>query len=214
MGLRKSEAFVAVIVLLSFAIGVYLYPQMPERLASHWNSAGEVDSYMPKFWGIFLMPIISAGMLLMFMLIPKIDPLKANFIKFRKYYDGFIVMIMLFMLYIYLLTLGWNLGKRFDMTRMITPAIGLLFYYVGVLMEHAKRNWFVGIRTPWTLSNDIVWDKTHKIGAKLFKISGVIALLGIILPKYSILLMAAPAIISSLYLVIYSFFEYQKQVKS
>jgi uncharacterized membrane protein len=86
--MRKSEIIIFGIILLSFAIGIYYYPQMPEKLASHWNAQGQVNGYMSKFWGLFLMPIISMGMLLLFILIPRIDPLKSNIQEFRKYYDG------------------------------------------------------------------------------------------------------------------------------
>ena len=186
---------------------------MPEKVASHWNSKGEVDGYMSKFWGIFLMPILSIVLLVLFVLFPKIDPLKKNITKFKKYYEWFIVLFILFLFYIYIITLIWNLGYKFNMTAAIIPAFGILFFYIGILTENAKRNWFIGIRTPWTLSNDEVWEKTHKLGGKLFKISGVIALLGILFQKYAIYLFLIPVIFSALYSSIYSFFEYRKQKK-
>ena len=201
------------IILLSFVIALYLYPQMPDKMASHWNAQGEVDGYMSRFGGLFFMPLISAGLFLMFMFLPKIDPLKQNIQKFRKYYDGFILIFIVFFFYIYLLTLFWNLNLRFNMTQMLLPAIGILFYYAGVLMENAKRNWFIGIRTPWTLSNDKVWDKTNKLGGKLFKITGVIALFGILVHKYFLLFIMVPVLIAAFYPIIYSYFEYQRQVK-
>ncbi len=186
---------------------------MSEKMASHWNIQGEVNGYMSKFWGLFLMPIISIGLLILFILIPKIDPLKANINKFRKYFDGFIVLIMIFLFYIYLLTLFWNLGFRFDMGRLMVPALGILFYYCGILVENAKRNWFIGIRTPWTLSNEKVWEKTHKIGGKLFKIAGLIALLGIFFPNYAFYFILVPVLLVAVYTIAYSYFEYQKETK-
>ena len=209
--MKKTTVAALAIIILSFVIGIYLYPQMPERMASHWNSAGEVNGNMPRFWGLFLMPIVSAGMLLLFLAIPKIDPLKKNIKKFRKYYDWFILLMIVFLFYIYLLTIFWNLDYRFNMTMMIIPALGILFIYIGFLTENAKRNWFIGIRTPWTLSSERVWNKTHKIGGKLFKISGVIALFGAIAQRYAIWLVLVPVIIAALYPVVYSYFEYQKE---
>ncbi|MCK5176311.1 MAG: SdpI family protein, partial [Candidatus Aenigmarchaeota archaeon] len=156
----KTQTIILTILLLSFAIGIYIYPQMPDKMASHWNAQGQVDGYMSKFWGVFLMPTISVGLLLLFLLIPKIDPLKANIEKFRKYYDDFIVMMIAFLFYVYLLTLVWNSGFVFNMTQFLTPASGLMFYYIGILTQNAKRNWFIGIRTPWTLSSENVWNKT------------------------------------------------------
>ena len=210
--MRKSEIIILGIILISFAIGIYLYSQMPEKMASHWNTQGQADGYLTRFWGLFLMPIISIGLLALFTLIPKIDPLKANIEKFRKYFDGFIVLMMFFLFYVYILTLLWNIGLRFDMGQLMIPALGMLFYYAGILMENAKRNWFIGIRTPWTLSSERVWDKTHKIGSKLFKIAGIIALMGVFFPQYMIFMIMIPVISFSIYTLVYSSFEYQKEL--
>ena len=157
------------------------------------------------------MPIISLVMVLLFLLIPKIDPLKENIQKFRKYFDRFIVLIILFLLYIYLLAIFWNLGKRFNMIYTMVPALAVLFYYIGIMVENAKRNWFIGIRTPWTLSSEAVWDKTHKIGGKLFKIAALITLFGIFFGKYAIFFTIVPVILVAVYTFIYSYFEYQKE---
>ncbi len=210
--MKKNKIIILGIISLSFIIAIYLYPQMPDKMASHWSTQGQVDSYMSKFWGLFLMPIISIGLFLLFILIPKIDPLKENINKFRKYFDGFIVLMMIFLFYVYLLTIFWNIGIRFNMTQLMIPALGTLFYYCGILVENAKRNWFIGIRTPWTLSNERVWDKTHKIGGKLFKIAGIVAFLGIFLPKYGVLFLVIPVISVAVYTIIYSYFEYQKEI--
>lgn len=209
--MRRTEIVCLVLVALSVAVGIFFYPRMPAEMASHWNYLGEVDGYIPKFWGIFLMPMISAVMLLLFMLLPRIDPLKANVAKFRNYFDNFILLMMLFMLYLYGLTLAWNLGARFGMITLLTPAFAALFYYAGVMMENAKRNWFIGIKTPWTLSSDKVWDKTHKLGGKLFKIVGLISLFGAVFQRYAIAIVIIPVLAASLWLVIYSYIEYRKE---
>lgn len=209
--MRKSEIIIVGIILLSFAVGIYYYPQMPEKLASHWNAQGQVDGYMSKFWGLFLMPIISVGMLLLFILIPRIDPLKSNIQQFRKYYDGFVVLIVVFLFYLYLLTIFWNSGYTFNMITFLSPAFAILFYYSGILIENAKMNWFIGIRTPWTLSSDKVWDKTHKIGGKWFKIAGLLALIAVFFETAAIFFIIVPVIIVSIYTVAYSYFEYQKE---
>ncbi|VVB91544.1 Uncharacterised protein [uncultured archaeon] len=211
--MRKSELIIAGIILLSFAIGIYYYPQMPEKMASHWNAEGQVDGYMSKFWGLFLMPIISVGLFLLFFLIPRIDPLKSNIQQFRTYYNGFVVLIIVFLFYLYLLTIFWNTGYTFNMITFLSPAFAILFYYAGILIENAKRNWFIGIRTPWTMSSDKVWDKTHKTGGKLFKIAGILALFVIFFERYAIFIIVVPVIIVSIYTVAYSYFEYQKETK-
>jgi len=211
--MKKSYLVIIVLILISFCLGTYFFPQMPSKMASHWNIKGEADGYMSKFWGLFLMPIISLGLFLLFLLIPKIDPLKANVEKFRKYFDGFIVLIMVFLFYVYLLSIAWNLGRRFNMSQMIVPALGILFYYCGILVENAKRNWFIGIRTPWTLSNEKVWERTHKIGGKLFKIAGLIAFLGVFFSNYVFYFILVPVLLVTFYTITYSYFDYQKETR-
>lgn len=212
----KSGVWIVIIaiVLLFFALGSYYYPQMPESMASHWNSQGQVDGYMSKFWGLFLVPFLSLGLALLLVFIPKIDPLRANIEKFKQYYHGFVVIVLLFLLYIYLLTIFWNLGFRFNMVQLLVPAFAILFYFCGVLIEKAKRNWSIGIRTPWTLNNDKVWDKTHLIGGKLFKVAAVITLLGVIFQSYAIFFILGPVILASLFTIIYSYFEHQRETRA
>ncbi len=208
---RKAEMFSLGVVLISFALAVYFYPMMPDKIASHWNIEGTVDGYMDKFWALFILPIISVCLFLLFLAIPRIDPLKENIAKFRGYFDGFVVVIFLFLFYIFLLSILWNRGVRFDMGQVLSPAFGILIYYCGILVEHAKRNWFIGIRTPWTISSDAVWNRTHALGGKLFKLAGVIAVFGIF-KVYSFYLVLVPIILVAIYLVVYSYFEYQKEM--
>lgn len=204
------KTFIIAIIILSFIIGMWFYASMPDRMASHWNAQGQVDGYMSKFWGLFLMPIMCLFVYLLFLFLPRIDPLKENIEKFRKQFDWLIGLIILFLFYVYLLSIVWNTGREFNMTMAIIPAIGILFFLIGALIEKAKRNWFVGIRTPWTLSSDEVWEKTHKLGGKMFKISGIIALIGIMFPQFAFIFLLVPVISAAVYTTIYSYFEYKK----
>lgn len=209
--MRTSEELILAIIIISFLIGAYFYQQLPDAFASHWNMTGEVDSYVPKSWGLFTLPIIMALLLLLVVLIPRIDPLRANLEKFRKYYDTFIVIVVLFFFYLYLLIILWNAGVTFNFMQLISPGFAVLLYYSGVITENAKRNWFIGIQTPWTMSSERVWNKTHKLCGKLFKAAGVISLLGIFFPSYTIFILAIPVILIAVYSVIYSYLEYQKE---
>ena len=161
--MRSSYIISLIIILASFLISIYFYPQMPDKLASHWNAQGEVNGYLSKGIGLFLMPVISIILLAVFVIVPKIDPLRANIEKFREYFDTFVLGIVIFMFYIYMLTIMWNLGVTFNMTLLIIPPIGLIFFCAGVLAENSEMNWFIGIRTPWTLSDERVWKKTNRL---------------------------------------------------
>lgn len=210
MSVRKSEILIVGIALFSFVIGVYYYPQMPEQMASHWDAKGRVDDYLSKFWGLFLLPITLAGLALLFMAIPRIDPLKENIEKFRKYYDGFVILFMIFMIFVYFQTILWNIGIQISPNVYLPIAAGLLLIGAGVLCENTRRNWFIGIRTPWTLSSDEVWDKTHRMGGKLFNIAGVIAIVGIFFQSYALFFILIPVILVAAYTIVYSYFEHKK----
>ena len=209
--IKVPHLIVAVLICLSFLAGFILSDRMPERMASHWNAAGEVDGYMPKTWALYLLPVLTALLAVFIAVLPSFDPLKANVDKFRGYYDWFIVVFTAFMTYLYAISLLWNLGLRFNMIQLLVPAFAVLFFFIGVLLENSKMNWFIGIRTPWTLSSETVWDRTHRLGGRLFKAAGVVCLAGLVLHEYAILLVLAPVILAAIYAVVYSYLEYRRQ---
>jgi uncharacterized membrane protein len=204
---------IAALVILLFAVSAVFYPQLPDKLASHWNAAGQADGYSSKFWGLFLLPIISVAVTLLLVLIPRLDPLKANVEKFKGYYYGFIIVFLLFFFYLHVLTIIFNLGYVLNMTFFLIPAFAAMFYFMGMMVSKAKRNYFIGIRTPWTLASDMVWDKTHALGGKLFKISAIISLIGLLFGQYAIWFMLVPVIIASIVTVVYSYLEFRKEAK-
>jgi uncharacterized membrane protein len=209
--IRKS--IMIIIILLSIIISIIYYPQIPEKVASHWDASGEVNGYMSKFWGVFLMPIVLIGMFVLFSIIPLVDPLKKNIQKFREYFDWFVIIILLFMFLVHVQIILWNIGIQIDMNITMPIGIAIMFYYIGVLCEKSKRNWSIGIRTPWTLSSDTVWDKTNKLGGKLFKIAAVLALIGIFFGQYSLYFILIPALGAALTSTIYSYIIFKKTKK-
>ena len=216
MNTRLTTIIVLVLVLAATIAGLSLWNRLPDQMASHWNVNDQVDGYMSKFWGVFLMPLITLGMFLLFLVIPNIDPLKANIAQFRDAFNLFIVLIVGFMVYVYALTLLWNLGDtNFGLGKAMMPALGVLFIFVGYMLRKARRNFFIGIRTPWTLSSDRVWDETHRIGAILFTISGVLALLGSFIGGITAFVMLmVPILGSAIFLVIYSYILYQRETNA
>lgn len=183
---------------------------MPDKIASHWGLAGQVNGYLPKIWGVFLLPVLSLVIYLIFWFIPKLDPLKTNLDRFRRYYDNFGVLLVLFMTYLHVLVLTWNYGTKFDMVKFMIPAFSAFIYYCGIVIQNSQRNWFIGIRTPWTMSNDVVWDKTHALGGKLFKLSAIISLFGFFANRYAFFLLLVPLTATVIFTFFYSYFLYQK----
>jgi uncharacterized membrane protein len=186
---------------------------MPEQMASHWGINGQVNGYLPKLWGVMLLPVVSSFIFLLFLILPKMDPKRENIEKFRSYFDTIIVLIFLFLVYIYALTIFWNLGYAFEMNRLLVPPFAVLFYYIGVLLKHAEMNWTIGIRTPWTMESPTVWKKTHKLGGLLFQIAGIISLFGLLLPAYTFWFLLVPIISVSVFIIFYSYFIFLKERK-
>ncbi|MFB6212334.1 MAG: SdpI family protein [Candidatus Magasanikbacteria bacterium] len=208
---KTPHILIILLVIASVITGYILYPVLPSELASSWNAQGQVSDHISKFWGISFFPFLMLALYLTYLIIPKVDPLSENIKKFRKYYDLFWVFMTSFIGYLFALTLFWNLGFRFNFAFFMVPAVAALWFSVSILLNHTKRNWFIGIRTPWTLSNDEVWDKTHELGSKLFKIASIIALSGFLFPN-SVLVVSviAPAVIIAFVTVAYSYIVYQR----
>lgn len=213
MSTNTTSIIVLTLIAIAVIAGALLWNQLPEQMASHWNTNDQVDGYMPKFWGVFLMPLVTLGMLALFIVLPNMDPLKANINQFRGAFNLFIVFIVAFMLYIHGLTLAWSLGYQgFKMSAAMLPFLGILFIFIGYLLRQAKRNFFIGIRTPWTLSSDMVWDKTHQLGSILFMVSGALAFVGSFLGgMMAFWLLFVPLMGSTLFLVIYSYVLYRNE---
>jgi len=216
MSTKTTIILVLAMIVAAVIAGSLLWNQLPEQMASHWNINDQVDGYMPKFWGVFLMPLIVLGILALLIFVPGIDPLKANIAQFRSAFNLFIVLISAFMLYIHGLTIAWSLGyQNFEMSAVMLPFMGVLFLFIGYMLRQAKRNFFIGIRTPWTLSSDTVWDKTHQLGSILFMGSGVLAIIGSFMGGvFAFWLFFIPLMGSVLALIAYSYILYRNETKA
>ena len=211
--MKLIRAAIITALLITFILTLAVYPSAPDRIVSHWNAAGQADGYMPKFWGLGLIPFIMIALVGLFAVLPRIDPYKKNYEKFGNWYEGFILLFILFMLAVQIQIILWSTGYQISPNLTMPFLIGTLFIYLGFLLGHAEQNWFVGIRTPWTLSSETVWKKTHELGGKLFKIAGVISFIGVLAGEYAMWFILVPILAVAVYTVMYSYFEYQKELK-
>jgi uncharacterized membrane protein len=211
MSTKAANITIITLVVISFLLAIVLYPVMPDPMPSHWNAAGEINGYMSKFWGLFLMPLITLGMILLFIAIPRIDPLKANIAQFIESYNLMVVLFVVYMLYVYILTLLAAWGVPFNMTTMLLPAMGLLFIVIGFLIGKAKRNFFIGIRTPWTLSSDTVWAKTHELGKWMFIGAGIICIPCAFLGEAAFWVMMIALMTAAFVPIVYSYILWKRE---
>lgn len=212
MTTRRTLLILVLLTVLGLVGGLLVAPLLPERVPSHWNAAGEIDGTSSRNTALYLMPALMFGLGVMILYIPQIDPLRANVEKFRTTYNWVVVGFAVFMLYMHALTLLAGLGVRFNMTAVLLPAMGGLFFGLGFLLDRARRNWFIGIRTPWTLSSDHVWEKTHRLGGLLFKVTGLLVIGGALLPgEISFWVMFGLIMTASFVPVVYSYVVFTRE---
>lgn len=206
--MKFSKIFPLFTIIILTLVSIYLYPYLPDVLATHWGANGQVDGYSSKAVALFIMPVISLFLYLLFLLLPKLPQYKKNWLDFDQYYYLFVSLISAFLFYLYLLTMFWHLGLRFNMLQALSPFLAILFFYSGHLSQVSKRNWFVGIRTPWTLKNDKVWESTNTFGGKYLKIVGGLNLLSFVWPNLAVWFLLAPIIVFVPVIFIYSYLQY------
>ena len=209
MKLHRGEAFALILVAAAFLMTAALYSRLPDRIPSHWNARGEVDAYSSKPFGPFVMPAVMAGLFLVFLALPSVSPRGFRFERFRGVWVILQCAILGFLLLIHTLLLLAAMGRPVDMVRGIEAGIGLLLAVVGNFLGKVTRNFFVGIRTPWTLASEEVWMRTHRLGGKLFVLAGL-AMFALALagggPIAMIVVVGAAALVS----VVASYFIYRR----
>lgn len=208
--ITKKEIFPVALVILVFLVGISFYPHLPENVPSHWNAQGEIDSWSTKNFAVFFLPGITLGLYLLMTFLPLIDPLRRNYQKFALPYFYFRTIFVIFFVLLYLFTLMSSLGLKLNINYFIVPVISLLFIFIGFFLPKIKKNYFVGIRTPWTIHSEEVWDKTHQFSGKLFLMAGLISLLSIFILKYSFFIFISAILLAALISVAYSYFAFRK----
>jgi uncharacterized membrane protein len=212
MPTKTTIVVLVILTLVGLALSLLVYPTLPEMVPSHWNAAGEVDDTMSRNTITFLIPGFTLVLGLVLLYLPNIDPLRANVERFRRVYNLFIVGFAAYLIFIHVLILLAGLGVEFNMTYLLIPPASLMMFGIGFVLEKTKPNWFLGVRTPWTLSSPDVWEKTHRLGSLLFKVSGGIMLFGLIVSAdVAFTIMIGAILLTTIVLIFYSYFAYQAE---
>lgn len=178
----KTEIIPILLICVAIFSSFFFYQVFPDQVPTHWNIEGEVDQYSSKEIGAFLFPITILAVYAIFLLIPYLDPRKKRYEQFRKVYHLFKLMMISFLTLIYFITAANALGRGPSVDTWVPVMVGVLFMLLGNYMSKIKANWFMGIRTPWTLSSEEIWNKTHRVSGKLFMLGGLAM---VFMPLYS-----------------------------
>ncbi|HVY48792.1 MAG TPA: SdpI family protein [Minicystis sp.] len=211
MKLLRQHKYALLFVVLSFAVVLALYGKMPDPVPTHWNARGEVDGWMAKPWGALLTPLVSAGVTALLVALPRLAPKETSLDRFARVYGVIVAAIAAFLLLVTSLTSLYAVGVHVAMTNAICAGAGALFAVLGNFFGKVTRNFFVGIRTPWTLSNDEVWLRTHRLGGKLFVGAGLVTVAASLL-GHGLAALLAGAAIAAIVPAAYSYVVYRRIV--
>lgn len=151
-----------------------LYGRLPEQIPSHWNLAGEVDQTLPKPWGVLLLPSVMLVLLAVFEAIIVVSPRGFRLDRSRGVVGIVQVATLGFMLLVFAMQMWVALGHDVSVEKVIVPGVGALFIVVGNFLGKVRKNFFFGVRTPWTLASDEVWARTHRLAGQMFVLGGVV----------------------------------------
>ena len=179
----RSRWFGLVVAALGAAVSVWVYSRLPETVATHWNLQGTPDGYSSRFWAVVAMPLVTLGLTGLFNVLPKVDPKRENYAKFLDTYWLIANAVLVFTLVAHALILANGLGYTVRVDRLLPIGIGLLLAFLGNYLTRVEPNWFIGIRTPWTLSSDAVWRRVHRTAGWLFAIGGLVIAVGAFAPR-------------------------------
>lgn len=207
---QKGTWIVSLIfVVVMLGVVVWIYPHLPAQAPIHWDAHGNVNGWMPRFWAAANWPLAMLGFALLFAVLPVISPRKFEIKPFARSYGIIVLAIQAFMLVVGTIALLAGAGYHISMDLVAPVAVGALLMVIGNFMAKFRKNFFIGIRTPWTLTSDVVWERTHRLAGWLFVLAGLAWIAGGLLHASPVVLVVA-ALAAGFIPAIYSYFLYQR----
>ncbi len=206
----KINKWMVLLILLSIIGTILVYSYLPNKVPSHWNIAGEIDAYQQKTW-VFFTAVLPLVLYMLMVFLPKIDPKKDSYLKHQKAYTVTQLFIVVFMIFIHWITVAVAMGYSINIGIVMRLAVGILFIILGNYLGQIRQNYFFGIKTPWTLANEQVWKKTHRMGGYVFVLLGILMAATVFLSnRWAFFIMMGGLFASAAYVLIYSYFIYKK----
>ena len=172
-GLLRQDWYIWLMIAATFLFGILFYPRLPAKMPIHWDSAGHVNGYGSRSFGVLAMPCTATGIYLLFYVFPLIDPRAGNYGKFKSSYQTIKCLTVTIFLVTQIGMILAGLGVRINVSMITGAAVSVLFILLGNVMGRFRHNYFVGIRTPWTLASEEVWRKTHRFAGPVWVLGGL-----------------------------------------
>jgi uncharacterized membrane protein len=206
------------IIALQILIALVSYPFLPDQVPSHWNAAGQITSYEPKWIAAILFPLISTGFFLLLYIITIINPkqsrrsIRLSHQANERILNLTLVGVLLLNLVIQLVILAATFKAPVDIELVVSLSVSVLLIFLGNFIGKLRRNRWAGIRTPWTMANETVWERTHRLGGWLFVAGGLLGIVLSFIPPLQLYSVVSIVIAISIICIIYSYVVYQRMV--
>lgn len=212
----KKETIIWLVLLVPFIYSVYMWNKLPDIVPSHWNIKGEIDNYSGKMLPLLIMPCMNLFFYLLLFFIPRIDPRRKNYDLFNSSYQNIRLIIHIFFAGMHAFLMHASIASDAGGVKYMIAGVGLLFAMLGNYMRTMRSNFFVGIRTPWTLSNEEVWKQTHIMGGRLWFYGGLlISVISLFVPDVvASFMMIGGIIILGIIPVVYSYVKFKEITKA
>ncbi len=207
--MNKRILVLILVPIIALIVAFMAEPLLPAQIATHWGFGNEPDGFSSKN-NIYFLPLLLFGLAALFWGLPKLEVFNENLQKSENAYWTIVLTIQILLFVIFLLMLLFNLGYAIPMSRSILFLVGLMLAILGTQLTGLRRNFIAGIRTPWTIANDQVWNKTHQFGRKTFIAGGLIFMLTALTDSTAAIILIAIAILFFISPVVYSYLEYRK----
>ena len=205
------------IIAIQVIVATYGFAVLPDTVPIHWGFNGQANSYGPKWMGTFLCPLISVGLYVLIRALMAAGPrLGGREHAAANLQIGKLILasVMLFMLIIQLATIAQASDVSFNMSMVLMLAISVLFIFLGNYTGKMRRSFWMGIRTPWTLTSSVVWERTHRLGGWLFVAVGLLGIPLSFIPALRLWGIVVPIIAVCIFLYVHSYVCYQQQARS
>jgi uncharacterized membrane protein len=164
------------LLILLFLLAAAAWGTAPDRVPVHWNLAGQPDRWGGRFEGLLAVPFEALGLYLLLLLLPRVDPGRANYSTFASAYASVRLLVLLFFAGLEVTLALASRGEPVNVAVIAPLMFGGLLVLIGNQMGKLRPNWFIGIRTPWTLSSKESWTRTHRVGGWLLIASGLLVM--------------------------------------
>ncbi len=202
-----------VVIAAMAAFAAIVYSRLPERVPTHFDASGSPDGWMARWPGAFLFAGIGLVVWLLLLGLRRIDPRRAHYQRFEGTYWIVLNIVVLLLAAFEAVSLGLGLGWPIDAGRVTYALLGVVFLLLGNYLPRLRSNWWMGIRTPWTLESERVWRETHRLGGKTFVAGGIALLLvALFLPEAARVWIQVPVLVVSVGTpLVYSYFAYRRE---